>query len=78
MSDRRHKSQTADLIDHLLGELPESRRESHERELLEDSTLGHERDEIASLITQLRTLRSCPNETPDVASPVLQQLSAEK
>ncbi len=78
MSDRRQKSQTADLIDHLLGELPESRRESHERELLEDSTFGHERDEIASLITQLRTLRSCPNETPDVASPVLQQLSAEK
>ncbi len=78
MSDRRQKCQTGDLIDHLLGELPEARRESHENRLLEDPSLAHERDEIASLITQLQTLKPCPHETPNVASAVLRQLSAEK
>lgn len=78
MSDKGHQLKPGDLIDHLLGELPEDRDELLERELADDPALAQERDEVASLITQLHILKPCPSETPDVSEAVMRQLSAEK
>jgi uncharacterized membrane protein len=78
VSDKEKTEELGVIVDHLMGELPMTGRESLQRRLADDQALAHEHDEVESLITQLRTLQSTPDQTPDLSGAILPRISSKK
>lgn len=78
MSDKDKTHKFGEIVDHLMGELPVTGHESLQQRLADDQALAHEHDEVASLITQLRTLQTGPDETPDLTGAILREISPKK
>jgi len=71
VSDKKENSKQADLIDHLMNELPEVKRGAVEKAIANDPILASEHADFESLLQKTRNLATPPSEIPDLSAKIM-------